>query len=342
MSELLSSLLAAALVFGLAVPVATLVSKAILVGRWRRDPDPRRHGSLYTFALLVAPSLGAIAWFVSAALHLSEPGESEGICAVEHASVDTCIDALLFASLLIGLAAMAVTRGWWRDASRRRSHAHRILPGDAAAMRLDRVRRAHPRLRQLPRIVAVEGGEHLVCTRGFLRPVIEVDIALLARLTDGALTAALLHEAEHHDARDPLRYLVASVSLALNPCGSLLRTELTRWRAAREAVCDEHAVRRSADPLALAEALLAVARLDHPARTLVAALGGPERGLLKLRVHLLLDYAARPPRRPSQLPVLLGAAAALAVLMLPHYLSAWPLDLAHAAMERALATFGLI
>ena len=60
MSELLASILGAGLVFGLAVPLATLAAKVILMARWRRDPDPRRHGSLLTFLLLVLPSLGAI------------------------------------------------------------------------------------------------------------------------------------------------------------------------------------------------------------------------------------------------------------------------------------------
>ena len=74
MSELLLSVLGAGLVFVFAVPLATLITKAILVTRWRHDADPRRHGSLPTFLLLVSPSLGAISWFVSAALHLSERG----------------------------------------------------------------------------------------------------------------------------------------------------------------------------------------------------------------------------------------------------------------------------
>ena len=45
MSELLLSVLGAGLVFGFAVPLATLITKAILLARWRQDPDPRRHGS---------------------------------------------------------------------------------------------------------------------------------------------------------------------------------------------------------------------------------------------------------------------------------------------------------
>ncbi|MCB9547013.1 MAG: hypothetical protein H6706_14330 [Myxococcales bacterium] len=343
MSELLASILGAGLVFGLAVPLATLAAKVILMARWRRDPDPRRHGSLLTFLLLVLPSLGAIVWFVSAALHISEPGGSHGVCTLDHAGATACVDALLFALLLSGLMATALTRGWWRIASRVGNHGRRLAPTAPETLRLDRICEAHPRLRDLrPRIFVLEGSEHGICTRGLLRPVIEVDGSLLSRLNDSAVTAALLHEAEHYGDRDPLRYLVASVSVALNPCGFMLRRELLRWRAAREVVCDEWAVRRLADPLSLAEALVAVARLDHPARAFAAGLGGPDSGLLRLRVHLLLDYASRPPGRPSIAPAWFGLGAALGVLTLPHFLGAWPLDLAHLAVERALAALGLI
>jgi hypothetical protein len=342
-SELLASILGAGLVLGLAVPLATFAAKAVLVARWRRDSDPRRHGSLLTFLLLVLPSLGAIVWFVSAALHISEPGGAHGVCSLDHAGVTACVDALLFALLLSGLVATALTRGWWRVASRMAHRGRRLTPAAPETLRLHRICDAHPRLRDLRRrIIALEGGEHGICTRGLLRPVIEVDGSLMSKLDDRALTAALLHEAEHCGDRDPLRYLVASVSVALNPCGFLLRRELLRWRAAREAVCDEWAVRRLADPLSLAEALVAVARLSRPARGFAAGLGGPDTGLLRLRVHLLLDYAARPPGRPSVAPAWLGLGAALGVLTLPHLLGAWPLDLAHVAVEQALAALGLI
>jgi hypothetical protein len=343
MSEFLSSILGAGLVLGLAVPLATLAAKAILVARWRGSSDPRRHGSLLTFLLLVAPSLGAIVWFVSAALHLSEPGGAHGVCALDHEGVAACVDALLFAALLSGLVATALTHGWWRVASRMRHHGRRMTSTDAETVRLLRVCQSHPRLRDLcRRVFALEGGEHVICTRGLLRPVIEVDGSLMARLDDRALTAALLHEAEHYGDRDPLRYLVASVSVALNPCGFLLRQELKRWRAAREVVCDEWAVRRQADPLSLAEALVAVARLNPPARAFAVGLGGPDLGLLRLRVHLLVDYASRPPGRPAVAPACFGLCAAFGVLVLPHLLGAWPLDLAHAAVEQALAALGLI
>lgn len=343
MNELLASVLGAGLVVGLAVPLATLAAKVFLVARWHRDPDPRRQGSLSTFLILLAPSLGAVLWFVSAALHLSEPGSAVGVCTLDHAGATACLDALLFALLLSGLIATALTRGWWRHVAESGRRATPMRADDQAALRLRRLGERHPRLRALrTRIIAVEGEAHPVCTRGLLRPVIEISRHLIERLDDQGLTAALLHEAEHHGARDPLRYLVASASLAINPCGFLLRKELCRWRAAREAVCDEWAVRRAADPLALADALVAVARLDGPLRGFAAGLGGPEHGLLRLRVHLLLDYVSRPPGRPSSGSTWMAVSAGATVTALPHLVGAWPLDLAHAALEQALAALGLI
>jgi Zn-dependent protease with chaperone function len=293
--------------------------------------------------VLVAPSLGALLWFVSAALHLAEPGCAAGVCALEHAGATACLDALLFASLLSALLASALTHGWWRHATAARVRPSPLAASDPVALRLRQVCARHPRLRSLrQRIVAVAGDSHPLCTRGLLRPVIEVDRRLIEQLDDGGLTAALLHEAAHHGALDPLRYLVASASLTINPCGFLLRGELRRWRAAREAVCDEWAVQRAADPLALADALVAAARLHRPLRGFAVGLGGSEHRLLRLRVHLLLDYASRPPGRPSAAPLWMALAAALSVTALPHVMGAWPLDLAHVALERALAAIGLL
>jgi beta-lactamase regulating signal transducer with metallopeptidase domain len=342
-SELIAALLGAGLVFGIAVPLVTLVAKAVLLARWRHNPDPKRQGSLSTYMLIIAPSIGAVAWFISAALHLSEPGAAGGICALDHGGAAMCLDALLFAGLLAGLAATAMTRGWLRAGAHWQHRAERLPADDATTQRLQQVCAAHPRLRALrSRISAVDGDTHPVCTRGLFRPVIEVSKTLMSRLNDSALTAALLHEAEHHDARDPLRFLVATVSLALNPCGFLLRSELARWRAGREVVCDEWAVRRAADPLSLADALVAAARIDRPLPAFSVALGGNDKGLLRLRIHFLLDYATRPPGRPSRTPILVGVGAMLAVLTLPHAVGAWPLDIAHAALERTLVALGLI
>lgn len=339
----MAAVLSAGLVTGLAVPLATLAAKAVLFARWRRDPDPRRHGSTFTFLVLVAPSFGAVLWFVSAALHLSEPGAAVGVCTLDHLDAGVCADALLFALILSALLAAAVLRAWWCQAGASRIRGARLPSGDAVAMRLRKVCGGHPRLRGLRhRIVAVDGGSHPICTHGFLRPIIVVDRRLVEQLDDESLAAALLHEAAHREMRDPLRYLIARASLAINPCGFLLRRELGRWRAGLEAVCDEWAVRWAADPLALADALVAAARLQGPVGGFAAGLGGSEQRLLQLRVHLLLDYVSRPHPRPPTGSRGVVPGAALAVAALPHVLGAWPLNLAHTALEQALGALGAL
>ncbi len=342
MSGFLTSVLGVGLVIGLAVPVATLAAKAILVFRWRRDPDPRRYGSLSTFLLLIAPSLGALAWFISAGLHLSEPVDTGTVCSLGHEGTIVCAEALLFVLLLSTLAMTTLLGAIWLHASGTARQRPRLPAGHAHARRLARICSSHPRLRELSRrITAVYGQGPPLCTKGLFMPVIEVAARCMERLPDDALTGALLHEAEHHHARDPLRYLVAGASLVINPCGFLLRQEFRRWRAAREAVCDEWAVRRSADPLALAGALVAVARHDSALRGSVVGLCGPALGLLRLRIHFLLDYASRPPGPRSSTATWLAILVGMGIVLLPHVVGAWPLEDAHAALVRVLAASGL-
>lgn len=334
MGELLPSFLEAALVFALGVPLATLLAKAVLVLRWRRDPDVRRHGSLSAFLLVVAPSLATVLWVVSAALHESEAGGTS----VHAAELSLAVHSLILASLLATVLASVLTYRW------RRSGRHASRPSDAAAFaRVARVCRATPGLASLRgRVRLVEGHAHAICTHGFLRPVVEVSTELARRLDDDALKAALLHEAAHRDALDPLRHLLASAALGLNPLGFLLRPELRRWRACREAICDREAVRRSADPLSLAEAIVAASRLGRPAGGFAVGLGEGRAALVRLRVHLLLQVAENPALAAEPTPRWLGPALVLGVILAPHVVSAWPLDGLHRAAEHLLATLGSI
>ena len=182
-----------------------------------------------------------------------------------------------------------------------------------------------------------------MCTRGLLRPRIEVSTKVLETLDDEALTSALLHEAAHARAVDPLRYFLAAVCLSLNPLAGLLRTELSRWRFAREAACDEEAIHRGAPPLALARAIVTVAR-SGSARVPsgVAALAGGGTDALRIRVGLILEYAeGRPARRRWDAPFTVLAVALVAVALLPHTLGTAPLDRLHLGIELALHALGL-
>jgi beta-lactamase regulating signal transducer with metallopeptidase domain len=187
-------------------------------------------------------------------------------------------------------------------------HALRKL--DAACADLTALRTLRPRIR------LVEGS--VIRTVGLLRPHIEVGIAVACRLDASALAGALLHEQEHARGLDPLRFVVANACQTLNPTAFLLSGEVRNWRSGREAVCDEAAVHRGADPLALAEALVAAAR---PAEAAPAAhLGGGALSLLRGRIALLFSYATTPPRcHCGRTSSKLAAAALVTLGLLPHY-----------------------
>ncbi len=339
MSEILSSLLKVVVVFGLGIPLATLVAKVSLALRWRSDSHPLRHGSLSSFLLVVGPSLATVLWFVSAAIHRAEPGEGAGVCAISHTGIGTCIDSLLLALILSTVLATALTSRWRLS----RSGSHGVVPA-IYFRRLARLCRRHGKLDVLSgRVKAVgDSQSHPICVRGFFRPMVEVSTLLMDRLDDAALEAALLHEVAHVQGYDPLRYLLGSLALALNPMGFLLRPELRRWRAAREAVCDFEAVGRSADPLSLAEALVTVSRISRPLPDFSAGLGGAALKLLQLRIHLLLGYASNP-RHAVRTPVRWRFLwIVFALILSPHWLGVWPLDGLHEGVEKFLSTFGLI
>ena len=178
------------------------------------------------------------------------------------------------------------------------------------------------------------------CTTGVIRPVIEVSCQLVDSLDDDALQGALLHEAEHVRGFDPLRYLMASVALSLNPTGWLLADESRRWRLAREARCDRGAVSRGASPLSLAEALLVAVRAGSAASSGQPALAHSGEGFfLRIRIQLLLGYASTCVVVPSRVrPVLVSAIAiVLLTVWLPHAFSAWPLDGLHTLVDATLA-----
>ncbi|NOY93892.1 MAG: hypothetical protein GXP55_22140 [Deltaproteobacteria bacterium] len=337
MSDLLLSIFEATLVFALGVPLATFLAKAILVLRWRRDPDVRRHGSLPSFLLIVAPSLATVLWFVSAALHDSEPGHAFSVCSFDHAGFPNCVDSLLLALLLSTVVAIVVTHRW-RPTPRGTNESI----DERYAQRLARLCAPGTRLSMLAgRVKPVGPSAHPICVRGFFRPSVEVSTSLMDRLADSSLEAGLLHEAVHLESHDPARFLLATVALALNPLGFLLLPDLRRWRACREAVCDQQAVSRSADPLCLAEAIVSASRLHPPPRPLVAGLGEASAGLLRLRVHLLMDYASKPRPLPRASSRWFDAGIALAVILSPHILGVWPLDGIHGVAEKLIATLGL-
>lgn len=325
----------ALVVFFVFVPALTLVAKAALWLRRWRSGDVAGLGSSASYLLVVGPALGSAVWFVSAGLHQSEPGRAMAACVTEHLGDEACACAVAFTVVLLLLTGGA----FWRQLRRewQGPRGVRVVAGPSVA-RLRAVCGGHAVLsRWARRIRVVEGAGDGLRTVGLLWPRIEVDAALVGQLDDRALVAALLHEVAHAATWDPLRQLLASVSLRLNPLGRLLRPELARWRLAREAACDRAAVRMGAEPLSLAHALVVAARPGQgPAPLLSAALGAGGLDAVKLRVHLLLGYADRPTLARRGREWSLVALAVVLLATLPHGAGAGFLDALHRAIEAAI------
>lgn len=341
MSEVAFPLLGAALVISVVLPMTAVLVRLILILLGRGTSIGGLRGLTPRYFLLVGVVAVPIAWFSSAAAHQAETGRSVLACILDHGADPSCLEPRLFSLVLLGaIGAFGIPT---------------IVRGVTDGTPLRRIRRqaAHPRVAAL-----IDSVEHLgvlrrrvhvsadlpdpIATRGSLRPAVFVRTSWLDGVDDAALAAALAHEAEHVRGRDPLRYLLLSLSRAVNPLGAMvLGAELRRWVAAREVQCDRLAVARGADPTALAHALVLAAR-PAEAIPVVAALEPTDLGALQLRVSLLLAYAEQPERVRAELGaprlslalVLLGIVAAL-----PHTGQTAALDALHVGTERAVESF---
>lgn len=342
MIELFFPVVGTLLVFLVAVPVLTLVSCLALRLLPQTASSIDGHGNPVRYALTVAPVAVPVLWLISASVHQLEHDAPIAACVVDHLGTEICRDVVLFGFLLLGVLGWGVAR---RLGLRRRTDAQQLTVFPASDWRMHRVRdacRKHAALsRYATRVHVVAQGRAPVCTRGLLRPWVEIEAAVLEQLTDEELAAVLLHEFEHARASDPLRFLVAQVSLSLNPLGHLLSAEYARYCFAREALCDRRAVQLGAEPLALARSIVAVAG-NRPLPAFAAALCGDGMGGIRLRVQLLFDYATRwpgPARRQAPFGFLTTSAASL--LLLPHFMGTGPLDLLHLGVESAALLLGL-
>lgn len=162
---------------------------------------------------------------------------------------------------------------------------------------------AEPTEVDLPRPVAV--------LAGWLRPSLLVDRRLWRGLAPDHREAVLAHERAHLARRDPL-VLAALRLLACAAPRPLAHGLLRQWLDHAEHRADA-AASDAVDPLLLAEALVACARLGSPARLQL----GWTSGRLDSRVRALVDRrpGAQPPRpdaRLVDLAAVLAAAGALA------------------------------
>jgi hypothetical protein len=342
MIELFFPVVGTLLVFLVAVPALTLVSCVALRLLPRAASSIDGHGNPVRYALTVAPVAVPVLWLVSASVHQLENGAPIAACVVDHLGTEICRDVVLFGFLLLGVLGWGVARRLWLKPKNAAQPVAMFHESDWRVRRLQDVCRTHAALaRYAARVHVVAQGRAPVCTRGLLRPRVELDAAVVEQLTDEELAAVLLHELEHARASDPLRFLIAQVSLSLNPLGYLLSVEYARYCFAREALCDRRAVQLGADPLALARSIVAVAG-NRPLPAFVAELCGDGMDGIRLRVQLLFDYAARwpgPARRHAPFGLLTTSVACL--LLLPHFMGTGPLDVLHLGVESAALLLGL-
>lgn len=340
MNQLLFPVVGAMLVFFVAVPCLTVAARALLAARPTARGGALTRTSSWRFSAIVGPTLGPTVWLVSAAIHQSETGTPLAACVIDHLGDDACRDVVLFGVLLFAILGF----GALRPAKRGRGSRPRPTTRDlsAAAGRVRAACARNPTLASFAsRVHVVDRGVAPACTRGLLRPRVEIEAELAERLDPDELVATLLHEVEHARSFDPLRFFVAQVALSVNPLRGLLSGELSRYHFTREALCDRRAVQAGADPLALASSIVAVAS-PAPLASAAAALTGHGIDGVKLRVQLLLGYAAHSPgpaRRPP--PLALAAAPVATLAMLPHVIGTGPLDLLHHGVERAALVLGL-
>lgn len=331
MSEALFPILGPLVVFLVALPLCALVAKGLLVGLSVRDRDAVHANHGLRYAILVSATVVPLVWFVSAAI--VQAGSAARVCATGHSPGASCWEAVYFA---LALGTICTVVGLRR--ARRRVLSSRSDVALEVARRIERLRTSHPALASLgSRLVVADKAREPICTMGIFSPRVVVQTRFAAGLDDSALAGALLHELEHVHARDPLRYFIASWSLALNPLGALLlRGEHARWVLGREAHCDREAVLSGAKPAALAHALVAAARVPHS--TPVPCLGGGRLAAVRFRVGLLLAYADRAPTRcchdgPALRPAIL---VALLMFALPYVAGTDVLDAVHAVAELGL------
>jgi Zn-dependent protease with chaperone function len=318
MSEPLKGL-ALGLVCFLVVNVLASATAVTLARLWLEDRDGRsaesRARALFTLRLFpgAASVLAVLALFVPAHLALEPQGSGE--------TVGTPILAL--AALACLVIASAARRGL--RASRETRQLARAWAGCARPAALAVCMPAAELTHPFP----------VVSVLGFFRPRLYVATQVVAALGDAELQAVLDHELAHVASRDNLRHWLLRACpdvVAWLPGGRAL---LPAWLAAAEEAADERAARRGrAAALALAGALIKVARLvpdDYPAPLPALALHNGDD--LARRIRRLLLSPTPATSASSRAGRLLGGVLLLAAV--PFYAPA--LRVVHGLSERLLA-----
>ena len=337
MTEAIFPVFGPMLIFLGVLPLTALVAKLILVAADRVLPAAWAHlHQEFRYFMVVMASAAPLVWFASASLHQAESGEPSGVCSFEHGAHEAlCLEPWFFAlALFLYGSGFALVRSLAKRAPVSSNPSRRTYQAEARVAALITSR---PGLRPLAGRCRVHDELPLpIATMGPLVPRVALNTDFVERLDDEALAGALHHELEHVRAYDPLRYLLATWALYVNPWGRIfLNREMTGWRFQRELSCDREAVANGADAAAMAKAIVTAARRTFD--TAVVALGNSDALALKLRVHLLLSYTERRPQRSQRRTAFSATAlAVIALAVLPHRAPTWALDAIHVAVEQVV------
>ncbi len=215
----------------------------------------------------VRSRLGWLLWPITVVAVLGHLGLGV-LAVVEYARLDWLTSQpyeFTAVGVVVGSAVLAVTgalqvlwpavRGHWAIRRLLRS-AGRPLPAP--------VRAAADPLGVAGRVDVIAAGEAFAVTHGLLRPRILLSTGLTRALDGPELTAVLVHERHHLQARDPLRLLATRVVAGYGWYLPLLRWWAKRLALRRELAADRAATAR-AGVAAVAGALLKLADLPAPA-----------------------------------------------------------------------------
>lgn len=305
------------------------VLHGLAVWLYRGSPPARADAgrARAAFLLLAASPLVVLVLGVSGMGHLAEGGGAwAGLLAACHQFHEHC-DLLLAspgAELPIYGALLALVGGWlglalWRTAQPLLA-VRRLEREPASGARAERLRTARGLAAPGVPVDLVRGVRGLAVTVGFLRPRILVSSDLVDALEPGQLAAVLAHEAAHVRGRDALRTLALRFASSLSPHALFTRRAERAYELDREILCDAEAVRRGADPLALAAALVSVAKLRVQPIGLPAAVGTHDIDrAVRTRVQLLLADSPEHHAPDSQRRTVAAAVlVTLAASALPH------------------------
>lgn len=233
--------------------------------------------------------------------HCLRHGHHLHICIVHGPSLHADI-ALIGAATL---AASVVRGGLW---------CRRLLEAARDVRELERLGTVTAVAAAFP-VIEIPGASRLCHALGAFRRRILLSQRLSSALSPDALRCALAHESAHLSRRDPLANAILSFA-GLFVLPVVARLFQRAYRVAAEHACDDEAAADAGDGLAVAEALLAVAALQHgaPQPVRAGAMLGFGQHSLQTRVERLIALGAEPPRAAHALVT--AAMLSLAALVL--------------------------